>query len=344
MKITAKAPCKVIISGEHSVIYSAPALAMAIEPFNTVTLTTETKKPGITLKLKGKEVQLNEKGDVVAGAIDWNVYTQLVKHLVKREIIKIKEKTPLIVEIESNVPKGVGASSSIAAALCIALYKHGEKTLNKETIFSDVQFVDKIAHGGNPSGIDAYTVLFGSSKLTRVVEQSSPKWMFEKMNVTLPSGTTLIVIDTFQGGNRSGTGEMIELFARNTGLANADGSIKQLQELTQSDKEKLELFAEVFKKIVKELKEDGDAALLGQAMNENHYLLALLGVSSLGIEEARKIAIDAGAFGAKLTGAGGEGGAVITLVKTSEAQNIIRKLNEKGFNAFEAKPAKGALE
>lgn len=341
MKITAKAPCKVIITGEHGVVHGSPALAMSIEPFNTVTLTTQTGTPGITLKLKGKQVELNEKGNVVNGTIDWMVYIELIKHLIEKGI-KIKDK--ILVEIKSNVPKGVGASSSVAAALCIALYKYAGKKISREGLFNDVQFVDQIAHGGSPSGIDAMTILRGPTKLLKIVENEKLKWNFEAVDVSLPKETTLLVIDTFTGGKRVGTGEMIKKVAANLKLLKPDGAVKLLTEFTEEDKNKTAPFAKIYKKIISELKPNGDAVALGKAMNENHELLVSLGAGTNGIETARKIALQAGAFGAKLTGAGGEGGAVIALVKKVQARKIIEKLKQSGFNAFEAKPTRGAAE
>ncbi len=341
--ITTKAPCKVIITGEHGVVHGTPALAMAIEPFNTITLTTEASDlPCIILKIKGKQVTLNETGEVVAGSVDWMVYIELVKHFIQSGVLQVKEK--ITIEVESNVPKGVGASSSIAIATAMAIFKYAKKPLTKGDLFDAGQFVDKIAHGGSPSGLDAMTVTVGSTKLIRSVENNQLKWNFYPEKVTLPTGAELIIIDTFKDGKRSGTGEMVKKIAASLNLLKSDGSVKPLTEFTEADKKKVEPFKIIFEKIEAQLKPNSDSMELGKLMNENHELLAKLGASTEGIEEARKICLENGCLGAKLTGAGGEGGAVITLVKKADAEKIIVKLKEKGFNAFEAKPTRGAAE
>ncbi|MBI4406817.1 hypothetical protein HY571_02795 [Candidatus Micrarchaeota archaeon] len=340
--IRAQAPCKVIITGEHGVVHGSPALAMAIEPFNTVTLTAETGPSQIILKLKGKEVQLSEKGEVINGGIEWKVYIDLIKHFIQNGLLTVKEK--ITIEIESSVPKGVGASSSVAVAMAVAVFKYIKKPLLKEALFEAGQFVDKIAHGGSPSGIDAMTVTSGSTKLIRTVENGELKWNFYPEKVSLPSGTELIVADTFKDGKRSGTGEMVKKVSKALGLLKEDESVKPLTEFTVADKKKIEQFKTIFQKIEAQLKPSGDAVELGKLMNKNHELLAKLSATTPGIEEARNICLENGALGAKLTGAGGQGGAVIALIKKADAGNIITKLKQSGFNAFEAKPTRGAAE
>ncbi len=315
--IRAQAPCKVIITGEHGVVHGSPALAMAIEPFNTVTLTAETGPSQIILKLKGKEVQLSEKGEVINGGIEWKVYIDLIKHFIQNGLLTVKEK--ITIEIESSVPKGVGASSSVAVAMAVAVFKYIKKPLLKEALFEAGQFVDKIAHG-------------------------ELKWNFYPEKVSLPSGTELIVADTFKDGKRSGTGEMVKKVSKALGLLKEDESVKPLTEFTVADKKKIEQFKTIFQKIEAQLKPSGDAVELGKLMNKNHELLAKLSATTPGIEEARNICLENGAFGAKLTGAGGQGGAVIALIKKADAGNIIAKLKQNGFNAFEAKPTRGAAE
>ncbi len=342
MKIVAKAPCKVIITGEHGVVHGSPAIAMSIEPFNTVTLTSEPGKPCVAIKSKGREVELNEKGEVVKGNIEWMVYPELVKHFIQKEGFVVKER--ILLNIESNVPKGVGASSSIAVALAIAILKYAGKTFTKEDLFEAGQFVDKIAHGGSPSGVDTMTVTTGPTKLVRSVENGQVKWNFYPEKVALPSETELIVVDTFKEGKRAGTGEMVKTVSKALGLLKPDGSVKPLNEFSEEDKKRILPFTKIFEKIAAQLKPNGDAEALGRLMNENHELLANLGTSTQGIEEACSICLDNGAYGAKITGAGGEGSAVIALVKKAKAREVIRKLKQSGFNAFEAKPTRGAAQ
>jgi mevalonate kinase len=85
---------------------------------------------------------------------------------------------------------------------------------------------------------------------------------------------------------------------------------------------------------MKNLRSNGDSEELGKAMNEKHFLLSP--VSTEEIEEVRGIAMENGAYGAKLTGAGGKGGAVIVLVPIEKEKSIINSIKKKGYRAFAA--------
>jgi mevalonate kinase len=76
----------------------------------------------------------------------------------------------------------------------------------------------------------------------------------------------------------------------------------------------------------------GDLEGLGDAMNVNQGLLNALGLSSLAIEEMVARLRTAGALGAKLTGAGGDGGAVIGLFR--EPEPVVMKLRKAGIDCF----------
>lgn len=344
-EIIATAPCKVILTGEHAAVHGSPALAISIEPFSRVHFLEEQGALGFVIKQKGADVVLNKKCEVQSGN-DWKWYSEvidLLKKLIKETGFKPRAK--IVIEIKADFPKGVGGSSSIAAAFIIAFYKFAGAPLTGEKLFEDVQFLDAIAHGGSASGIDAMTVIGGPMKLVRTVEKyNTLKWNFYPQQVELPKGTTLLVIDTSRGGKRSSTGEMVKISAKAMGFVKSDGAIKQLFEQTTADKAKLVPFTQVFKKIVEQLKVNGDAVALGAAMNANHEFLAKMQVSSPEIEEARKICLALGVYGVKLTGAGGEGGAVIALINKNDAVKIINELEKHGFKAFEAKTTKGAFQ
>ncbi len=76
-------------------------------------------------------------------------------------------------------------------------------------------------------------------------------------------------------------------------------------------------------------------------MNANHELLKP--VSTDDIEKARQLALSAGALGAKLTGAGGKGGAVLALVQKSDVGKVQAALIGAGFPCFEAEIAKTGI-
>ena len=71
---------------------------------------------------------------------------------------------------------------------------------------------------------------------------------------------------------------------------------------------------------------------LGKAMDDNHILLRMRRVSSQGIDSAVSSALFAGAYGAKLTGGGGNGGAALALCDSAQSQQISRAISDStGF-------------
>jgi mevalonate kinase len=80
--------------------------------------------------------------------------------------------------------------------------------------------------------------------------------------------------------------------------------------------------------------ERGDLPGLGDAMNVNHGLLVALGVSSPALDGMAAWLREAGALGAKLTGAGGNGGAVVGLFRKGEGQKARARLARAGVRCF----------
>ncbi len=346
--LTTAAPSKIIITGEHGVVHGTPGLAIPIKPVNRVYLSEKEGEPTVKFKSKLGEAQLDHNLNPLTEAGPFKPFIALLHHFHDNH--GFAPKGTMEIKIESEVPKGVGASASISSALAIILFKYlGKKpktgsSPEEDELWNAVQVADEVAHGGRPSGIDAMTILRGPTKLTRSVENGKSKWNFKHTQVKLPKNTTLIVVDTFKG-QRATTGEMIKRVAKSLGIIKEDGSVKPLNEFTPEDHAKLSLFRQVFEDVEKQLHEKGNAAILGAALSMNHSILTAHGASSKEIQRAvNSLREHPAVYGAKLTGAGGEGGAVIALVKKREAKKVIDKLKKSGFNAFEAKPARGAAE
>jgi mevalonate kinase len=83
--------------------------------------------------------------------------------------------------------------------------------------------------------------------------------------------------------------------------------------------------------------EEGDLEALGDAMNVNQGLLAALGLSSPGIESLVHRLRQEGALGAKLTGAGGDGGAVVGLFERPAP--VVKRLESEGIRCFASRLA-----
>lgn len=342
----ASAPVKAIISGEHGVVHGTPGITLTFEPANKVELYEGEGKPSLQIESERGKIVLDEVGKLVEGTKDdENVFAPFIA-LVRKMIewMGFKPKKKLVAKILSaHAPKGMGNSASIAAALAATLFHAMHRTPVRhsrpehDSLWSLVQVAEEVAHGGRPSGIDAMSVSYGPTKLTRVAREGKISWNFEpRHGISAPENTKFLLVDTRVKGERAKTGEMVKLFASKSGLLKQTGEVKNLLELTEADKKKLGDFLKVFEEIVVELHPKGDGRKLGKALKKNHLLLSKFGVSTKEIEEVIKIAGENGAFGAKLTGAGGKGGAVIILAPENDAK-LRKALQEAGYKIFEAR-------
>ncbi|MEM4554263.1 MAG: hypothetical protein QXT25_00230 [Candidatus Anstonellaceae archaeon] len=327
MKFSEYAPCKLILFGEHYVVYGAPALSIPIEPKNRVEFATQ-KKEGIALESKLGRGWISTDGRY-SGAPALSLYAEVARAVCpKGDFPSCTAKFLPATEL-----KGVGISSSLCAAFAKGLFALKKEKTSKRRLFEAVQAGDNVAHQGRASGIDAKTVVEAAPLLFR--KDASGKLICRKAGFRLPSSAAFILIDTFEG-KRSSTAEMITRFASSFGIS------KPPQMLT--DTERSEILGEylaLWKKARLALAK-GDADRIGKLMVQNQALLEKSGVSSDGIQRAVSAALKAGALGAKLSGAGGEGGVVVALVKKAKKAKIAQQITRTtGFRCFAAKPFSG---
>ena len=127
MKIKAYSPGKIIFFGEHGVVYGTPALAATIDRGVEVTLE----------KCKKKQKYGKVESLIIKKFED--------EHNLSLPYFKIT--------INSELIKGCGRGSAVAAALTKALHKFSNKELTKQVLFEYVNFADQTVHGKNASGL-----------------------------------------------------------------------------------------------------------------------------------------------------------------------------------------------
>lgn len=334
MNIKTRAPTKIIFFGEHYVVYGAPALSVAVDIDREIEfelLPYEGKdKVIINNPVYGEGGTLYPDG-TIDGASFILMFAAIYKHIYEKTS-GLKGKCIKATLLGGRIFKGMGASSGLGACLALGLYTYANKKVDLEEIFRCAQIGDEIDHGGRPSGIDARTVVHGGMiKFWR--EFNPDKYNFEMMKVGLPKDTTILIIDTFRG-ERCNTGDLVKTFAKSHGINSKPG------DLTQEERDKvIEPYISVYNEALKEMNENGDAKKLGELMNKNHELLKQHGISTEIIEQARKIVLDNGALGFKITGAGGTGGAVIAYIYNKDKEKITKQLEDKEFECIELKPS-----
>lgn len=301
--VEAEAPAKVILLGEHFCVHGAPAVSMAVNLYARVRVKAwkpkpdEGLQPRITLQIRGVERLFGLPHAVRLAA-------EAVLERAKR---KLNRLPGLEITVSSDIPAGagLGSSASIASATIAAVSKIAGLTLSKDQVLSLCSIPERFIHG-NPSGIDQATVILGGLILFRRGEP--PR------NLTPARPLSLIVGDT---GVRRTTKTLVEKFGRL---------------LSQKPKKYLQKAENLTFEAVRALRE-GSFEALGEAMNKAHLLLSKLEVSIPELDRLVKAALDNGALGAKLTGAGG-GGCMIALAKPGEASRVAEALRRAGGKPY----------
>lgn len=292
--IYSTAPGKIILCGEHAVVYGKPAIAL---PVNQVwTKTAVFAKPG---SVDG-EIHIIAPGV----GLDTNLSSLSRQNPLQRTITLVKEELHLNnlpaceIRITTSIPigAGLGSSAAVTVSLARALAKFLGHPLPNETINRIAYEVERIHHG-TPSGIDNTVITLGAPILFQKGAQVEP--------LEILKGFTLMIADS---GFTSATVEMV------------DGvRIRREQNQPKYD----HLFEEIAKVTLQVYDAlcHGDILQSGSFLSENHLLLREIGVSTPLLDEMVSSALSAGASGAKLSGGGG-GGNVLAVVAADKIDRV----------------------
>ena len=299
-----KASGKIILMGEHAVVYGQPAIAI---PFSAVETVAEVKEDGeaLTVTCEFYDGLVHKMPEIL----------ESLKHAIRFSLYRIgAPQDPAIhIDIHSTIPaeRGMGSSAAVAVAIARSLFNFYGKVLTDKELWEIVQSSEKIALG-NPSGIDTVTTS-GKSPVFFVKDQP-----IEQLSINMDA--YLIVADTGQTGQTLKAIQSVKALLNKVtyqidSLSDPKQAIKELGQLT---------------KLAKEALLNNYILELGEVMNQAHQLLASLTVSNQTLDRLAQAARQAGALGAKLTG-GGRGGCLIALAKDKEsAEKIARTLLEQG--------------
>lgn len=296
--ITASAPGMIVLFGEHAVVYGEMAIATAINKRVNVTATE--------LDTRNIVVESKNMGRTFEGPL-YGETTEPVIRAVQAALEKTGKRRGIGISIDSNIPVGVGmgSSASVSVATAAAVLKLLQDDFDPIDVCTIAYEAEKVVHG-NPSGVVNTIATFGGT-------------------ITFKQGT-LEGIDS----------KVLSLVVGNTGIPrNTTAMVEKVKEHIEDPRMAHSLFnigAISWK--AKEALANKNIEEIGQLMDKNHAFLRDLGVSSPELETLVKAAKKTGAYGAKLTGAGG-GGIMIALTDT--AQEVITALKEKGATAFKIK-------
>ncbi|TPR25547.1 mevalonate kinase [Apilactobacillus micheneri] len=292
-----KSHAKIILMGEHSVVYNQPAIALPI--------------PKIELKIKINEIDagqlLNSKYYI--GPIQ-KVPNDLlgIKNLVNTILTKInKTDESFEMTIDSEIPseRGMGSSAATSIAIIRALYNYFDTNISKEELLKLSDVEETITHG-NPSGLDSATT-----------GADNPVWFIrndtlEEINFNL--NATLVIADSGIKGR-------------------TDIAINYVKQQLINDNKRTQKSINKIGNLVTKARQDiekNNPEELGILMSENQKELKNLKISNSKIDELVEIANINGSLGTKLTGSG-LGGCIIALARNNnEAESIANALTKAG--------------
>jgi hydroxymethylglutaryl-CoA reductase len=294
---------KIILFGEHAVVYGSRAIAAPVP-----------------LAVRARVV--DEKDGVWLVVPRWGVEQRLRADSSKRhsfeqfaaltlEELGLTDRS-MRVEVYSELPRamGLGGSAAVAVAIIRAMDRHFELGLTDDEVNSLAFRCEQVAHG-TPSGIDNTVATFGQPLIYRKGEPPQIHSLNLPAPITFVIGLTGVESLTAKMVARVRDGRERNRDVYNTVIKGIDAVAGQAIEAIKRN----------------------ELERLGELMNVNQGLLNGLQVSSWELEELIQIARENGALGAKLTGGGG-GGSMIALCPDSAAE-VMQAMQDAGYQAME---------
>lgn len=312
----ASAPGKVILFGEHFVVFGKPAIVLAIDKRAFAAVKTRRDSRIHIDDFTAPRVSgYFEKDKFIIGHGGQNAESKLkpIKNAVQQVLEIAGKNVGVDIEIQCSIPiaAGLGYSAAVVAATVKATSHLLDMELSKTDIFNITLESERLVHG-NPSGIDPTVTTYGGVLLFRKGKEFSR--IDVKEDIPLIIGNSEI---------KHSTGKLVSM-------------VKQRQEKHPSIINPIiEAGGKIVLNAVNAL-ENLDFTELGELMNINQGLLCAIGVSTYSLEKLVYAAREAGAYGAKLTGAGG-GGCMIALSPPKKTKQIIEAIERAGGKAFAVK-------
>lgn len=295
---TLSAPAKIILLGEHAVVYNQPAIAIPVSQIRAYATTKVSEQFSIVAQNTGEHFDLQTLNNQIDNALS---------SIVRNTLEQLNKPAPNVtISITSDIPvaSGLGSGAAVSTVICKSIALAYETELPLETINELVYQVEKIHHG-TPSGIDNTVIVYEKPVFYK---RSEPLNLFE-----VEHHFEFLIADT---GDKALT----------------HISVGDVRKLYVSNKEK---YGEIFSKIGelvlfgRKALLSGNRMLLGTLLNQNQDLLRQLTVSSERLDQLVDSALNAGALGAKLSG-GGRGGNMIALVDHASREDVHHALVAAG--------------
>lgn len=293
----ASAPAKVILLGEHAVVFGKPAVSVAI---------------GLRLRCQIRPGTISSLNGIPLGPHDHSyVSACLAKH----------NAPPTAVLTDSDFPSGSGLGSSAAVTVALLAALRSSKDGFKEDLVAREAFEVECEVQRRASPIDTSTCTHGNGILVQrergenflwEISRDTRRWCVHDLKVPK---MTLVVGFT---GKSKPTGPLV-------------AKVKRYVDHNTFARDIVDEIGDVTMEGVRQMAM-GDLEALGRNMTKDHKLLAILGVSSRELDKLVSSVLPY-SYGAKLTGAGG-GGSMVAL--TDQPQKVMDVIRKKGGQPFAA--------
>jgi mevalonate kinase len=301
------APGKVYLFGEHAVVYGEPAVPCAVERRARVTV---ERRDDDRLRVEARDLTLDgftvEYSSGADDQPDVNVPTPLVEAAMGYVDGAVEQARDAAdapdagfdMTVESAIPlgAGLGSSAAVVVAAIDAATRELDCDLTAEEVADRAYRVEHDVQDGQASRADTFCSAMGGAVR---VEGDDCARIEDVPNLPFVVG--------YDGG-AGDTGELV-------------AGVRALREEYDFAADTVAAIGDVVREGEHALAED-DVASVGKLMNFDHGLLSALGVSSRSLDAMVWAARDAGAMGAKLTGAGG-GGCIVALDDTPATETAL---------------------
>jgi len=299
--VRSSAPGKIILWGEHFVVYGRSAVVTTIQGRATAECWRRSKG---TVVRSGPHWYFSDDARSEASGPAAAKMLGPLSLAVKSVVSDSGMKVPVEVRVRSDIPRGSGLGSSAAVSVATV---HAVSTLlgldDVEKMRRLAMEAEKLIHG-RPSGIDTYASSLGGT----IRYRGQADWAPVRVDWPL----RILVVDT---GRKRRTGEMVE----------------RVRSFAEAFPDVFEGLCSTYDALAEESLRglvDRELDTLGRCMQVNQLLLEILGVSTPQITKAVDSALRAGALGSKLTGAGG-GGCVIAIAEDDRLTALLRRIKPR---------------
>jgi mevalonate kinase len=300
--ISAYAPGKIILFGEHAVVYGRPAIAAPVRQVEARAMVlADPRGAAGQVHLQAPDIHLEAELDQLPADHPLAVAIQLAL-----QALEVPRLPACTVRITSTIPvaAGLGSGAAVSVAILRAVSSFLGHPLSDDQVCALAYEVEKVHHG-TPSGID-----------NSVITYARPVYFIRGQPIQMLDVAYPFTIVIGDSGISCPTAV----------------SVGDVRQAWHADPDHFEtLFDQVgsLAQAARRLIEGGSPLELGNLMDQNHVLLNQIGVSSPELDRLVEAARLGGALGAKLSG-GGRGGNIIALATPESAPEIARALKQAG--------------